>query len=29
MEQAAKDLDFVEAARLHDDMRELERGVKV
>lgn len=29
MEQAAKDLDFVEAARLRDDMRELERGVKV
>ncbi len=28
MEQAAKDLDFVEAARLRDDMRELEKGVK-
>jgi excinuclease ABC subunit B len=28
MEQAAKDLDFVEAARLRDDMRKLERGVK-
>jgi excinuclease ABC subunit B len=28
MEQAAKELDFVEAARLRDEMREMERGVK-
>jgi excinuclease ABC subunit B len=28
MEQAAKDLDFVEAARLRDEMREMEKGVK-
>lgn len=27
MEQAAKELDFVEAARLRDEMRELEKGV--
>jgi excinuclease UvrABC helicase subunit UvrB len=28
MEHAAKDLDFVEAARLRDEMREMEKGVK-
>ncbi|MCF8258878.1 MAG: UvrB/UvrC motif-containing protein, partial [Flavobacteriales bacterium] len=29
MERAAKELDFVEAARLRDEMRKLEKGVKV
>ena len=28
MEKAAKDLDFIEAARLRDEMRELEKMLK-